>query len=46
MPGGDPLPTLGMPRTPFTLGKSDAISVTAEWIFSEQGTKLGGSKEG
>lgn len=24
----------------LTLGKSEAISVTAEWIFSEQGTKL------
>lgn len=24
----------------LTLGKSDAISVTAEWIFSEHGTKL------
>ena len=24
----------------LTLGKSEAISVTAEWIFSEHGTKL------
>lgn len=24
----------------FTLGNSEAISVTAKWIFSEHGTKL------
>lgn len=35
----------GHPKPP-TLGKRDAISVTAEWIFSEQGTKLGGQERG
>jgi hypothetical protein len=29
----------------LTFGKSEAISVTAEWIFSEHGTKLGGDRE-